>query len=156
MGRYHDMPDRFNLALQDRHWMWNNSQLINWKHDDQDKELFHPSSDSKFDTLSMQTYLIYHYSDVMIGTIASQITSLTILYLTVCSGADQRKHQNSSSRAFVRGVHRWPVKSPYKWPVMRKMFPFDDAIMKSRQCNDCVKMVTCHRFCKNIKSLKIK
>ena len=63
------------------------------------------------------------------GTMASQITSLTIVYSTVYSGADQRKHQSSASLAFVRGIHRWPVNSPHKWPVTRKMFPFDDVIM---------------------------
>ena len=45
------------------------------------------------------------------------------------SGADQRKHQSSASLAFVRGIHRWPVNSPHKGPVTRKMFPFDDVIM---------------------------
>ena len=51
------------------------------------------------------------------------------VYSTVYSGADQRKHQSSASLAFVRGMHRWPVNSPHKWPVTRKMLPFDDAIM---------------------------
>ena len=60
---------------------------------------------------------------------ASQITSLTIVYSTVYSGADERKHQSSASLAFVRGIHRWPVNSPHKGPVTRKMFPFDDVIM---------------------------
>ena len=41
-------------------------------------------------------------------TIASQITSLTIVYSTFYSGADQRKHQSSASLAFVRRIHRWP------------------------------------------------
>ena len=41
----------------------------------------------------------------------------------------QRKHQSSASLAFVWGIHRWPVKSPHKWPVARKMFPFDDVVM---------------------------
>ena len=63
------------------------------------------------------------------GTIASQITSLTIVYSIVYSDADQRKDQSSASLAFVRGIHRWPVNSPHKWPVTRKMFPFDDVIM---------------------------
>ena len=36
---------------------------------------------------------------------ASQITSLTIVYTTVHSGADQREHQSSASLAFVRGIH---------------------------------------------------
>ena len=60
-----------------------------------------------------------HYGDVTMGAMASQITSLTIVYPTVYSGADQRKHQSSSSLAFVRGIHRWPVNSPHKWPVTR-------------------------------------
>ena len=62
---------------------------------------------------------------------ASQITRLTIVYSTVYPDADQRKHQSSVSLAFVRGIHRWPVNSPHKWPVTRKLFPFDDVIMKS-------------------------
>ena len=66
------------------------------------------------------------------GSMASQITSLTIVYSTVYSGADQREHQCSASLAFVRGIHRWPVNSPHKWPVTRKMFPFDDIIMRAR------------------------
>ena len=71
-----------------------------------------------------------HNSDVIMGAIASRVTSLTIVYSTVYSGADQRKHQSSASLAFVWGIHRWPVNSPHKWPVTRKMFPFDDVIMK--------------------------
>ena len=63
------------------------------------------------------------------GAIASQITSLTIVYSTVYPDADQRKHQSSASLAFMRGIHRGPVNSPHKWPVTRKMFPFDDVIM---------------------------
>ena len=60
---------------------------------------------------------------------ASQITSVSIVYSTVCSGADQRKHQSSASLAYVRGIHRWPVNSPHKGSVTRIMFPFDDVIM---------------------------
>ena len=71
-----------------------------------------------------------HYNDVIMGAIASQITSLTIVYSTVYLGADQRKHQSSASLAFVRGIHRWSVNSPHKWPVTWKMFPFDDVIMQ--------------------------
>ena len=65
------------------------------------------------------------------GAIASQITSLTIIYSTVYSGADQSKHQSSASLAFVWGIYRGPVNSPHKWPVTPKMFPFDDVIMSS-------------------------
>ena len=63
------------------------------------------------------------------GTMASQITSLTIVYLTDYSDADQRKHHSSASLAFVREINQGLVNSPHKWPVTRKMFPFDDVIM---------------------------
>ena len=71
----------------------------------------------------------YHYDDAMMSAMASQITSLTIVYSTVNSDADQRKHQSSSSLAFVRGIQRWPVNSPQKWTLSRKRFPFDDVII---------------------------
>ena len=76
------------------------------------------------------TLILLHYGDVIMVAIASQITSLTSVYSTVYSDADQRKHQSSASLAFVRGIHRRPVNSPHKWPVTRKMFPFDDVIMR--------------------------
>ena len=72
------------------------------------------------------------FNDVMMGTIASQITSLRIVYSIIYSDADQRKLQSSASLAFVRGIHRGPVNSPHKWPVKRKMFTFDDVIMFKR------------------------
>ena len=74
--------------------------------------------------------LLHHYNDVIMAAMASQITSPTIVYSTVYSGADQRKHQSSVSLAFVWGIHRWPANSPHKWPVTRKMLPFDDVIMR--------------------------
>ena len=70
-----------------------------------------------------------YYSEVIMGAKTSQITSFVIVYSTVSSGADQRKHQSSASLAFVRGIHRWSVNFPHKGPVTRKMFPFDDVFM---------------------------
>ena len=82
--------------------------------------------------LSATTILnwLWHYSDVIMGAMASQNTSLTIciVYSTIYPGAE-RKHQCSASLVIVRGIHRWPVNSPRKWPVTRKMFPFDDVSM---------------------------
>ena len=69
------------------------------------------------------------YSDVTMGTMASQITSLTIVYPIVYSGANQTKHQSPASLAFVKGIYWWPVNSPHKGPVTPKIFPFDDVIM---------------------------
>ena len=54
--------------------------------------LFHPQQ---------YGYPNVHYNDVIMGTITSQITSLTIVYSTDYSDADQRKHQSSASLAFV-------------------------------------------------------
>ena len=70
-----------------------------------------------------------HYNDVIMSVMASQITSLMIVYSSVSSGANQRKHQSLASLAFVREIHRGPVISPHKGPVTRKMFSFDDVIM---------------------------
>ena len=78
-----------------------------------------------------------HYNDVIMSAMASQITSLTIVYSPAYSGADQRKHQSSASLGFLQGIHRWPVNSPHKGPVTRKMFPFNGVIMD----------VTDRRFC---------
>ena len=55
------------------------------------------------------------------STMASHITGVSI----ICSAV----YQSSVSLAFVRGIHRWPVTSPHKGPVTRKMFTFDEVIM---------------------------
>ena len=68
---------------------------------------------------------IIHYSDIIVSVMASQITGVS----TVCSGADQGKHQSSESLAFVSGIHRLLANSPQKEPVMLKMFSFDEIIM---------------------------
>ena len=74
------------------------------------------------------------------SAIASKMTSLTIVYSTVYSDADQRKHQSSASLAFVWGIHRGPVNSPHKWPITREMFPFDDVIMYCGKVNGAVEL----------------
>ena len=89
----------------------------------------------------------FHYSDVIMGPTASQITSLTIVFSAVYSDAVQRKHQSSASLAFVRGIHRGPVNSPHKWPVTRKMFPFDDVIMLGHKSGTILWLVCYYRFC---------
>ena len=90
-----------------------------------------------------------HYNGVIMGAIASQITSLTIVYSVVYSDADQRKHRRSASLAFVWGIHRGPVNSPHNWPVTRKMFPFDDIIMTFLLSISCLQDYT-------LKSLQVK
>ena len=66
------------------------------------------------------------------GMVVSQITSLTIVCSTIYWGTGQRINRSSASLAFVREIHRSPVNFLHKWPVRRKMFPFDDVIMTSR------------------------
>ena len=90
---------------------------------------------SNFSTLSWDRLLKSvlsenkHYNDVIMGMMAFQKTSPIIVYSTVYSGADQRKHQSSASLAFVRGIQWWPLDSPHKEPITWKMFPFDDVVM---------------------------
>ena len=55
---------------------------------------------------NVSTSKLYHYIDVIMTTMASQITSLAVVYSTVYSDADQRKHQSSASLAFLWGIHR--------------------------------------------------
>ena len=65
------------------------------------------------------------------NAVTSLITNL--VHSTVYSGADQRKHQSSTSLAFVWEIHRWPVNSPYKGPITLKMFPVDYVIMDTEK-----------------------
>ena len=108
--------------------------------------------DVSHSTLTVTAVNSIHYSDVIMGAIASQITSLTIVYSTVYSGADQRKHQSSASPVFVRGIHRWPGNSPHKGPVTRKIFLFDDVIMINPMT---WQSTTKPRVCKEWKSINI-
>ena len=55
---------------------------------------------SLFSQMLLFIHALTHYNDVIMGGMASQITSLTIIYSIVYSDADQRKHQSS--------VH-WPL-----------------------------------------------
>ena len=77
------------------------------------------------------------------SAMASLIIGVSIVYSTVCSGADQRKHQSSASLICVRGIHQWPVNSPHKEPVTRKMLPFDDVIMYSEAWGRIYASVNC-------------
>ena len=59
------------------------------------------------------------------GAMACPITGVSIVYSTIWSGADQRKHQSSASLSFLMRIHQWPVNSLRNRPVTRKMFLFD-------------------------------
>ena len=70
-----------------------------------------------------------HYNDVPMSVTASRITSLTIDYSSVYSKRRSKLTPKLSVTGFVRGIHLWPVNSPHKGPVTRKMFSFDGVIM---------------------------
>ena len=63
-----------------------------------------------------------YYSDVIMGSMAYQITGVSIVCSAVCSSADQRKHQSSASLGLMRGNHRWLVDSPHDGQWHRKCF----------------------------------
>ena len=79
-------------------------------------------------------YCSTHYCDVITSAMASRITSLSVVYSTVCPGEDHRKHQSSVSLAFEENS---PVTG--KFPPQRasnaKMFLFDDVIIHRMQPN---------------------
>ena len=65
---------------------------------------------------------------------ASQITGVLVIYSTVCSGANQRKHQSTASLVCVRVTGEFPAvigEFPAQKPMTRNMFPFNDVIMKT-------------------------
>ena len=73
------------------------------------------------------------------NVMASQITGVPIVCSAVCSDADQREHQSSTSLAFGMGIRRWPEDSPHKGLITRKMFPFDDVTMFWTMADNCPK-----------------
>ena len=90
----------------------------------------------------------YHHSGDIISAMTTKIIGVSILYSSVCSAADQGKHQSSASLAFVKGIHRWPGNSPHKGKVTPKMFQFDDVIMvfQERRFQDLDRLSTNRPF----------
>ena len=110
------------LSKQSRGWWYETPSRSLWRHCNVVMYNRHFQDDSvvidgNYFNTTFRYVFYHHYTDVIMGAIASQITSLTIVYSIVYSGADQRKHQSSASLAFVRGIHRGPVNSPHKCPV---------------------------------------
>ena len=77
-------------------------------------------------------------NDVIMISMAFQITSLAIFYSTAYSGTHQRKHQSSASLVCMRRIHRLPVNSPHKEPATPTMFPFDDVVINYIQQITCL------------------
>ena len=70
---------------------------------------------------------INHYDDVIMGAMASQISSLPIVHSTIYS--DAKKTSKLCVTGLCAGNSPGTVNSPHKWPVTRKISPFDDVIM---------------------------
>ena len=132
-GRYACMYTRITYILIQVNLMYQLSRqpwkTTDWYQVRSDPARWFVSPNSQITLCKHLNNLIKHYTDVIMGTIVCQITSLTIVYSIDYSDADHRKHQSSTSLAFVWGIYRGPVNSPRKWSVTRKMFPLDDVIM---------------------------
>ena len=92
-------------------------------------------------------YACILYGVVRMGTVASQITSLAIVYASVYSGADQRKHQSSASLAFMRGIHRGPVNSLTNGQLRGKVsiwWRHHDTVHNQGRCSRWVQLDTGH------------
>ena len=88
------------------------------------------AADLKWICYIVSVHMLTHSIDIIMSTVMSQITSVSIVYSTVCSGADQRELRSCASLAFVRGIYRWPVNAPHKGPERREMVLFDDVVME--------------------------
>ena len=73
--------------------------------------------------------MAYHYSDVIMSMTASQITSLTIVYSTFQSGADQRKTSKPRVTGLYAGNSPVTGEFPAQSSSNAEMFQFDDVIM---------------------------
>ena len=82
----------------------------------------HKCMGQEFELLNWPAYGLFVVNRSMLGS-EVQFSDISIVYLTFCSGADQRKRQSSASQAFVREIHWWPVNFSHKGPVTWKIFP---------------------------------
>ena len=91
------------ITISQLKWMaWKNelTPIMSWYDFQRDTPITTPT------VFCARRVLPLHYDDVIMTTMASQITSLTVVYSIVYSGANQRKHQSSTSLAFVWGIQR--------------------------------------------------
>ena len=85
-----------------------------------------------------------HYSNVTMGALTSQITSLTIVYSTVYSGTEKKKTSKLRVSGLCVGNSPGPGDSQHKWLVTRKMFPLDEVIMiRVMRGPDCINAWFC-------------
>ena len=107
---------------------WSLSMKIIWQLNDKSISILHvyfvyyplKSSAVSITTLLWRDISVMHYSDAIMSAMASQITGVSVVYTSLRSGTDQRKHQSSASLAFERIIHRRPVYSPQTEPVRRE------------------------------------
>ena len=124
------------LSKQSRRWWFETSLRSLWRYcngGSTSGPLSHGRQRSSYHPYPMTCLLMvwrykgYHhshryYSDIIMSAMASHITSVSIVCSAICSGADQRKHQCSTSLDFAR----WPVHFRHKGPVTQKMVLFED------------------------------
>ena len=77
-----------------------------------------------------------HHNGVIMGAIESQIISLTIAYSIIFFRRRSKKTSKLRVTGLCAGNSPGTVNSPHKWPVTRKMFPFDDVIVSQTKHMD--------------------
>ena len=88
------------------------------------------------DTTVFGNIWVVHYNDVMMGAMASQVTSLAIVYSSVCLSADQRKHQSSVSLVSVR-TGEFPAQRASNAENVSIWWRHHDASIFTVQCTVC-------------------
>ena len=75
--------------------------------------------------------LYYHYSDVIMSAMTSQITGVPIVFVKRLFRRRIKKSSTLRVTGLCEEIHRWSTDSPHKRPVTREMFSFDDVIIMS-------------------------
>ena len=115
---------RLNKRLSKQSWGWLFETPLGslWRHSDGFKCVYCKITCGSSDVMQQGEPSHWHYNDVIMSAIASQINGVPIVCSTVCSSAVQSKHQSSASLTFVKGIHWWPVDYPNKVPETGKCF----------------------------------
>ena len=113
---------RLNKRLSNQSWGgWFETPLCSlWRHCNVQRNLVWAAHRTPQEDRLLKLALQWRYNELD-GLSNHQPIHYPLLTQPFISNADQRK-ESSASLAFVKGIHRWPVNSPHKWPVTRNIF----------------------------------
>ena len=90
----------------------------------------------RYPFISYNLTLNLHYCDVIMGAMGRKSPASWLFTQPLIQAQINQNIKAPRHWPFVRGIHRLPVNSPHKWPVTRKIFPFDDVIVNNMHVKD--------------------